>query len=440
MVCLIQAFTCGAQSWSPVGLGLNNVVQTLEVDTVKNILYAGGWFTSFPGDFSNQYRGIAQWDGSNWSALGTGQEFFSAKMKALRMHNGELYVGGESLKFLIDTANSISCDYIVKWSGTSWEEVGLGFGGTLNTPMVSEIEVYNNEVIAGGDFITIKDSIQSDSAWCVASWDGADWDTLGKGVKANPWFLTTLRAMGVYQGELYVGGGFHEAGGLPASSMARWDGTSWSEVGGYSGWPQPRDFIVYKNELYMGGIGNEFMKWDGIGWNTVTVIPQGGIYALAIYNGDLVVAGGFDTINGMPANCIASYDGTNWTTFGLGLTHTSGGWGAVEALTVMDNVLYAGGWFDMAGGDTAYYVAKWSEPVGIEQLANNKEQIKVYPNPTTGKFRVESSEFRVEKVEVFDLFGRLLLCSNEEQIDMSSYPAGLYIWRVGNTRGKVVIE
>lgn len=237
---------------------------SLEVDTVKNILYAGGGFWSYPGDNNVLYRGIAQWDGSNWSAVGTGQEFQpGTKVKALRMHNGELYVGGEGVNVLIDTPNTIYSFYIGKWNGTAWGGLGMGFGGGLPSDMVREIEVYNNEVIAGGDFVTIYDSIQSDSVWCVARWDGADWDSLGSGVIANPSFVTTLRAMGVYQGELYVGGGFHEAGGVPVNSMARWDGTGWSDVGGYPGWPSPRDFIVYQNELYMGGLGDEFLKWAG---------------------------------------------------------------------------------------------------------------------------------------------------------------------------------
>ncbi len=38
--------------------------------------------------------------------------------------------------------------------------------------------------------------------------------------------------MAVYNGSLYVAGGFYYAGSTTALNIARWDGTSWSAVGG----------------------------------------------------------------------------------------------------------------------------------------------------------------------------------------------------------------
>jgi len=79
--------------------------------------------------------------------------------------------------------------------------------------------------------------------------------------------------------------------------------------------------------------------------------------------------------------------------------------------------------------------------VGIlESPLNTAKEVIIHPNPTTGKFRVESLKFGVEKVEVFDLFGRKVLESKESEIDMSSYPAGLYIWQLGTAKGKLVKE
>ena len=79
---------------------------------------------------------------------------------------------------------------------------------------------------------------------------------------------------------------------------------------------------------------------------------------------------------------------------------------------------------------------------GIVGIFNENQQrtISISPNPTNGKFTVSSRQGAIKKVEVFDLFGRKVLESKEPEIDMSNYPAGLYIWRVGEVRGKVVIE
>ena len=84
-------------------------------------------------------------------------------------------------------------------------------------------------------------------------------------------------------------------------------------------------------------------------------------------------------------------------------------------------------------------------PPGYNETNLSKKPLYAFPNPTTGKFTVAgatvpSLHSRVNEIQVYDLFGRLLLRSNKPEIDMSSYPAGLYIWRVGEARGKVIIE
>jgi len=83
--------------------------------------------------------------------------------------------------------------------------------------------------------------------------------------------------MFVYNGDLYVGGHFDTAGGIPVKNIAKWDGTSWSSV----------DVGVW------GAIGGGI---DGSG-------------AFAAYDSSLYVGGGFDTAGGLPARDIAK-----WTT------------------------------------------------------------------------------------------------------------------------------
>ena len=75
-------------------------------------------------------------------------------------------------------------------------------------------------------------------------------------------------------------------------------------------------------------------------------------------------------------------------------------------------------------------------PVGLSETSAN-DGITIYPNPSAGKFTVQGA---TAEIQVYDLFGRLLLRSNKPEIDMSSYPAGVYIWQVGTERGKVIIE
>jgi len=74
---------------------------------------------------------------------------------------------------------------------------------------------------------------------------------------------------------------------------------------------------------------------------------------------------------------------------------------------------------------------------GLNDKLEDNSSFTVYPNPTSGKFTVANA---TAEIQIFDLFGRLVLRTNEAQIDMSSYPSGLYIWQVGTERGKLVLE
>ncbi len=87
---------------------------------------------------------------------------------------------------------------------------------------------------------------------------------------------------------------------------------------------------------------------DDIYWdNSISPsIPgvDGKVYALAVYDSNLIVAGEFTTAGGVSASHIASWDGTSWSAMAEGLNST------VFALTVYNNQLIAGGAFTTAGG------------------------------------------------------------------------------------------
>jgi hypothetical protein len=69
-------------------------------------------------------------------------------------------------------------------------------------------------------------------------------------------------------------------------------------------------------------------------------------------------------------------------------------------------------------------------------------QLIIYPNPTTGIFTVQGT---TGEIQVYDLFGRLVLTSTGPQVDMRGFSKGIYVWSIGpdsyrGARGKVVIE
>ena len=74
--------------------------------------------------------------------------------------------------------------------------------------------------------------------------------------------------------------------------------------------------------------------------------------------------------------------------------------------------------------------------VGINEK-NIKHQLLIYPNPTTGTFTVQGT---VSDIQVYDLFGRLVLRTNKREIDMSGFPKGIYMVSVGLAVRKLILH
>src|ERR1041384_3301560 len=73
---------------SPRGAGMNPYGYVLALAVAGTSLYAGGDFTTAGGSAANS---IAKWDGSHWSALGSGM---NGGVSALALSGTNLYAGG----------------------------------------------------------------------------------------------------------------------------------------------------------------------------------------------------------------------------------------------------------------------------------------------------------------------------------------------------------
>jgi hypothetical protein len=172
--------------------------------------------------------------------------------------------------------------------------------------------------------------------------------------------------------DVYVGGDFTSAGGLPVNHVARWSSAThrWYALGtGVNN--RVTALALYGTHLYVGGSFNsaggqaiqDLAMWDtlnqiwspvGSGVITMTSISPS-VNALAIYgSGNLIVGGQFESIGGVTARNIAFWNGASWLALGSGL-----GDGTiseeVNSLAVDGTELYAGG--DFA---TYHCVAHWN--------------------------------------------------------------------------------
>ena len=185
----------------------------------------------------------------------------------------------------------------------------------------------------------------------------------------------------VYRDTLIAGGSFREAGGIAANQIAAWDGTEWSSMTGGIDDGLILAMTVYNDNLIAAGgysVGENYIyQWDGAVWTILC--PEGFghgylIDALTVHDNKLIAGGGFISICGLDASSIASWDGSEWSTLGSGI----GGANAyVEDFYIENEELYVFGYFGMAGDKVSGYLAKWTKLDPICGDANGDRSVNI---------------------------------------------------------------
>ncbi len=326
----------------------------------NNELYAAGQFDLAGGA---PVAGIARWNGTTWSAVGSGvRNSISGTIgypRCLHVHNGELVVGGE-----FDRAGGLVANNLARWNGTAWSALGTGSFAT-----VYALETYGTQLIAAGQF-QVGSNVAMPGAWNGTAWsaigtnsptvpsgalrtlgtqlyadtggllsrfDGTTWSTAGviAGIFSG-YQGTSIRAMHSHGGELIVGGEFTRAGPTPnvwdaaTACIAAFDGVAtWRALGGGLGISgRVTRMLPWRNGWVAAGVGDAgaapssgLAFYDGDRWNVLGHFSggSGGSFDCAVYQGDLIVTGGyggFTHIDGQPFPSIARFDGSQWHAFG----------------------------------------------------------------------------------------------------------------------------
>jgi hypothetical protein len=196
-------------------------------------------------------------------------------------------------------------------SAQSWMPCGSGMDQTVYAMCADTV---NNVIYAGGAFVNAGTIVVNH----VAKWNGTTWSAMGMNMGTNYSMIgtdDTVKALCMYQGNLYAGGHFMNAEGNTAQHIAMWNGTAWSAVG---------------------------------------TSMNGDVHSMAVYQGQLYVSGEFTQVDGVTQNHIVRWNGTSWAAVGAGLNSDA------EALIVFNGNLYAGGDFTMSGVDTCKNIAMWN--------------------------------------------------------------------------------
>jgi hypothetical protein len=255
-----------------------------------------------------------------WSTLGTGSSNgVNGVVFALAVVGNEVFVGGE-----FTSAGGVSANYVARFNTATntWSSLGTGSSNGVNY-YVFALAVVGNEVFVGGGF-TEAGGV---SANFVARFNTQTntWSTLGTG--SSNGVNDVVYALAVVGNEVVVGGAFTSAGGVSANRVARFNTqtNTWSSLG--------------------TGSSNGVSYW---------------VYALAVVGNEVVVGGDFTSAGGVSANRVARFNTqTNtWSTLGTG--SSNGVNGGVNALAVVGNEVVVGGSFTFAGGVSANHVARFN--------------------------------------------------------------------------------
>ncbi|MBI1854013.1 MAG: hypothetical protein HYR85_27055 [Planctomycetes bacterium] len=296
-------------------------------------LFVGGLFQSIVvGGVCTASPSVARFDGHVWTVVGAPAFIVLAL---------EVYAAGNAPAALYATGEfNFGSGYerqIARWNGTSWSPV-------LGSPYAARnLGIFDDgngaRLVAVGRDAAGSRVLLNGPRTGLSFWDGVSWTARTDGINDEVEALLSVDEPG--GPALYAGGWFVHAGGVSAKGVARWNGSTWSALGG------------------------------GIARTAISAPPESGdVRALAWFDdgsGPALYAGGrFSKADGAPAVNVARWDGAAWHALGngLGIPDDFTGEG-VTTLAVFDDgsgpALYAGGYFfDSHGNPTAPPVDRWN--------------------------------------------------------------------------------
>jgi uncharacterized protein (TIGR03437 family) len=372
---------------------LQDVVEVFAIAVSGNDIYVGGTFNSIGGVVA---RNIARYNIINgrWFALGADLvadgNGVNNTVNAIAIVGNDVYVGGRFSRVYTKLNTSIGVRCVAKWNTASASWSALGDGSTpLGNGLggdVSVIREKNGIVYFGGVFKTAYHTAASTvTVNNIAAWAPATntWSSLGKGIGLANGDVMAIEFVG---DNLYAGGQFPfvvraDNYTLHVDCIARWNLTSknWFPLGVDSQGPGSNgvagDVLTLATDgtnLYVGGKfiaahnsasnkppANHVARWNGTTWSTLnnsnSVNSNGvndNVAELCYSNGFLYVGGDFVTVRntngtGTAARHLTRWDGAAWSMIGDGVNHTEDP-PEVLAIGIAGGQLYVGGIFNQA--------------------------------------------------------------------------------------------
>lgn len=248
------------------------------------------------------------------------------------------------------------------------------------------------------------------------------------------------------------------AGWMNSGSMA--DGEWYGATYGWN--PEPLEPVTplpaYSSTWFpMSSITN----WIGTGTNKSIVVVDFGTdngtnadsFAFGIqYNGSITAQQALQLIASQGSNFSFTATATqvNQVTFNSN-SGTNGGsnvWKSYKGTNLSDwktqtdlsqITLNNNDWFGLSFGTRRPYIPQASSFLATQNTNFAKQEINIYPNPTTDFVQVNTSE-KIISINAYSVSGQIIATSSSSKIDLRSASNGIYILEVKTTNAKKVFK
>ena len=413
-LCIMSASNC---QW--LNLGNNSFfAEAIAVDDTGNV-YAGGYFTDSSG---NEY--VAKWNGEKWIELGTGNNALNANemIKVITIDGkGNIYAAGHF-------SDSSGKNYVAQWNGTKWSQLGADSNECSSYNAINSILVDDS-----GNVYTNVGNILG-TVFNVEKWNKTGWSYVGDSNSLNANSFIGPVVLDKY-GNIYTAGNFMDNNGK--QYVAKWDGVRWSELGGMGINALNANSLIIT--LVLDDTGNVYVagnftnadgyfyvaKWNGQTWaelgnGTTALNANSWINSMAFdKSGNLYVVGHYTNNN--QYSYVAKWDGIGWSA--LDTTNEF-----IEIYTIAidnSNNIYVSGLTEEMNCVARYSLANVTN---IANSTTTNSTINAYPNPTNGSITINTPESG--QISIYNTLGEAIVTQNLQvgnaNISLDRVPTGIY--------------